>query len=137
VSPSGSPSSRAFKTLLIIFPERVRGNHSVISISSGMAMAPSSSLTCWRILSSRSGVRSASFLRMTNALIQTELSGILGWVEQLAALDVAGVRPLTGAADMALRLRDDAVTDGGIAERILANAPERAGDYFVVPKVVE
>ena len=71
------------------------------------------------------------------ARLQTELSGILGWVEQLAALDVAGVRPLTGAADMALRLRDDAVTDGGIAERILANAPERAGDYFVVPKVVE
>ena len=69
--------------------------------------------------------------------LQGELNGILGWVEQLAALDVEGVQPLTGAARMALRLRDDAVTEGGIPEKILANAPERAGDYFVVPKVVE
>ncbi len=69
--------------------------------------------------------------------LQTELNGILGWVEQLGAVNVEGVKPLTGAADMALRMRDDAVTDGDIAEKILANAPERAGDYFVVPKVVE
>ena len=68
---------------------------------------------------------------------QAELNGILGWVEQLAALAVEDVPPLTGAADMALRLRDDVVTEGGIAERILANAPERAESYFVVPKVVE
>ena len=69
--------------------------------------------------------------------LQGELNGILGWVEQLAALDVEGVPPLTGAARMALRLRDDAVTEGGIPEKILANAPARAGDYFAVPKVVE
>jgi aspartyl-tRNA(Asn)/glutamyl-tRNA(Gln) amidotransferase subunit C len=69
------------------------------------------------------------------------LNHILGWVEQLAALDVADIAPFTGAAHTALvqagRLRADAVTDGGIPEPILANAPERAGDYFVVPKVVE
>jgi aspartyl-tRNA(Asn)/glutamyl-tRNA(Gln) amidotransferase subunit C len=68
---------------------------------------------------------------------QAELNGILGWVEQLAEIDVAGVPPLTGVADMALRMRDDAVTDGGIPEKILANAPARADSYFVVPKVVE
>ena len=69
--------------------------------------------------------------------LQGELNGILGWVEQLAALDVEGVQPLTGAAEMELPMRADEITDGGIPEQILANAPERAGDYFVVPKVVE
>jgi aspartyl-tRNA(Asn)/glutamyl-tRNA(Gln) amidotransferase subunit C len=69
--------------------------------------------------------------------LQGELGAILGWVEQLAEVDVEGVEPLTGAAQMALRLRDDKVTDGGDAERVLGNAPERIGDFYVVPKVVE
>lgn len=69
--------------------------------------------------------------------LQTELNGILGWIEQLNEVDVNGVAPLTGAAQMALKTRDDVVTDGGDAERVLANAPTRSGDYFTVPKVVE
>jgi aspartyl-tRNA(Asn)/glutamyl-tRNA(Gln) amidotransferase subunit C len=71
------------------------------------------------------------------ARLQGELNGILGWIEQLNEIDVDGVEPLTGGAQMALRMREDAVTDGGIAEAVLANAPDRAGDYFAVPKVVE
>ncbi|MBX5473105.1 MAG: aspartyl/glutamyl-tRNA amidotransferase subunit C, partial [Acetobacteraceae bacterium] len=35
------------------------------------------------------------------------------------------------------KMREDLVTDGNIREQILANAPDRAGDYFAVPKVVE
>ncbi len=66
-----------------------------------------------------------------------ELNGILGWIEQLNEVDVAGVAPLTGGAQMALKMRADIVTDGDMHEAVLANAPERAGDYFVVPKVVE
>ena len=66
-----------------------------------------------------------------------ELNGILGWIEQLNEVDVDGIEPLTGAAQMALRLRDDVVTDGGMAEQVLANAPERAGPFYAVPKVVE
>jgi aspartyl-tRNA(Asn)/glutamyl-tRNA(Gln) amidotransferase subunit C len=69
--------------------------------------------------------------------LQGELNGILGWIEQLSEVDVEGVLPLTGGARIALRLRDDAVTDGLIAERILANAPDRVGAFFTVPKVVE
>jgi aspartyl-tRNA(Asn)/glutamyl-tRNA(Gln) amidotransferase subunit C len=69
--------------------------------------------------------------------LQTELNGILGWIEQLNEVNVEGVAPLTGAAQMALKTRDDVVTDGGDAERVLANAPARSGDYFTVPKVVE
>jgi len=69
--------------------------------------------------------------------LQTELNGILGWIEQLSEVNVEGVAPLTGGAQIALRMREDAVTDGGIAEKILANAPDRAGAFFAVPKVVE
>jgi len=69
--------------------------------------------------------------------LQGELNGILGWIEQLNEVNVDGVEPLTGGAQMALRLREDVVTDGGIAEQVLANAPDRAGDFYAVPKVVE
>jgi aspartyl-tRNA(Asn)/glutamyl-tRNA(Gln) amidotransferase subunit C len=69
--------------------------------------------------------------------LQAELNGILGWIEQLNEVDVEGVAPLTGGAQMALKLRDDAVTDGGMVEQVLANAPDRAGDFYAVPKVVE
>ena len=66
-----------------------------------------------------------------------ELNGILGWIEQLNEVDVDGVEPLTGAAVMAMRLRDDVVTEGGMQEAVLSNAPDRAGAFYAVPKVVE
>ena len=71
------------------------------------------------------------------AALQTELNSILGWIEQLNEVDVEGVEPLTGAAQMALKMREDVVTDGGYLEKVLANAPERTGDFYVVPKVLE
>ena len=69
--------------------------------------------------------------------LQGELNSILGWIEQLNAVDVTDIEPLTGAATMAMRMRDDVVTDGGMADVVLANAPDRGGAYFAVPKVVE
>jgi aspartyl-tRNA(Asn)/glutamyl-tRNA(Gln) amidotransferase subunit C len=69
--------------------------------------------------------------------LQNELNSILGWIEQLNEVDVEGVEPLTGAAHMALKMREDVVTDGGYPEKVLANAPDRAGPFFAVPKVVE
>jgi len=69
--------------------------------------------------------------------LQAELNGILGWIEQLNEVNVDGIEPLTGGASMAMKMRDDVVTDGGYPEKILANAPERIGDFFAVPKVVE
>ena len=69
--------------------------------------------------------------------LQAELNGILGWIDLLNEVNVEGIQPLAGGADMALRLREDEVTDGGYAERILANAPDREGEFFAVPKVVE
>ena len=69
--------------------------------------------------------------------VQAQLNGILGWIEQLNEVDITGVQPVTGAANLALRLREDQVADGGIADQVLANAPDRVGAFFGVPKVVE
>jgi aspartyl-tRNA(Asn)/glutamyl-tRNA(Gln) amidotransferase subunit C len=66
-----------------------------------------------------------------------ELSGIMDWIEQLAEVDIEGVEPMSSAVSQPAPLRDDVVTEGGDPERVLANAPRRAGDFFVVPKVVE
>lgn len=66
-----------------------------------------------------------------------ELNGILGWIEQLNEVDVTGVEPMTSAVETALPMRDDVVSDGGDAARVLANAPRSADGFFVVPKVVE
>jgi len=66
-----------------------------------------------------------------------ELNGILDWIEQLNEVNVEGIEPLAGAAQMALKMRADEVTDGGYPDKILSNAPERSGDFYTVPKVVE
>ncbi len=66
-----------------------------------------------------------------------ELSGILGWIEQLAEVDVAGVAPMTAVIPNELRLRDDVVTDGNRRDEILANAPLAEHGFFAVPKVIE
>ncbi len=66
-----------------------------------------------------------------------ELSGILDWIEQLNEVDVGGVEPMTSCVAQALPLREDVVTEGGQPDKILANAPRRIGNFFVVPKVVE
>ena len=66
-----------------------------------------------------------------------ELNGILGWVEQLQSLDVEGVEPMTSVTPMALKRREDEITDGGIRDKVLANAPDAREGFFAVPKVVE
>ena len=71
------------------------------------------------------------------APLAEELSAILGWVEQLGEVDVEGVEPMTSVTGEKLPMRDDVVTDGGIRERVLANAPDAREGFFVVPKVVE
>ncbi|HEX9933439.1 MAG TPA: Asp-tRNA(Asn)/Glu-tRNA(Gln) amidotransferase subunit GatC [Allosphingosinicella sp.] len=66
-----------------------------------------------------------------------ELNNILGWVEQLQEVDVSGIEPMTAVIPNALRLREDEVTDGGIRDEVLANAPAAEHGFFAVPKVIE
>ncbi len=69
--------------------------------------------------------------------LATELSNILRWVDQLNELDTEGVAPMTSVAQMRLKMRKDAVTDGNRRDDVLANAPEAKHGFFVVPRVVD
>lgn len=69
--------------------------------------------------------------------LQGELNAILAFVEQLNEVNVEGVEPMTSVVPMVLKKRTDAVTDGGIPDQIVANAPARENHFFAVPKVVE
>ncbi|HRO14450.1 MAG TPA: Asp-tRNA(Asn)/Glu-tRNA(Gln) amidotransferase subunit GatC [Paracoccus sp. (in: a-proteobacteria)] len=69
--------------------------------------------------------------------LAAELNGILHFMEQLNEVDVEGVEPMTGVERMRLKRRADVVTDGGMADAILKNAPDAREGFFAVPKVVE
>lgn len=72
--------------------------------------------------------------------LQKELSSILDWVQQLQSVNVQDVEALVNPSQLFEKktpMREDQVTDGAIVEDILANAPEKAHNMFVVPKVVE
>ncbi len=71
------------------------------------------------------------------AALVPELNGILDWVEQLGEVDCQGLEPMTAVIPNTLRLRDDVVTDGGVRDQVLANAPNATGGFFTVPKVIE
>ncbi len=70
-----------------------------------------------------------------------ELDKIIVWVEQLNEVDTSNVAPMTSAVEVSLPMREDVVSDGGYAEKILRNAREPVrdgeGGFFTVPKVVE
>jgi aspartyl-tRNA(Asn)/glutamyl-tRNA(Gln) amidotransferase subunit C len=70
-----------------------------------------------------------------------ELQTIMDWVEQLNLVNTDGVAPMCSAVDVTLPMREDVVTDGGYAEKIVANATEPVtageGAFFTVPKVIE
>jgi aspartyl-tRNA(Asn)/glutamyl-tRNA(Gln) amidotransferase subunit C len=66
-----------------------------------------------------------------------EIGRIIDWVEQLDTLDTTAVPPMTSAVRATLPMREDVVTDGGYADKLLANAPAKEAGFFVVPKVVE
>lgn len=69
--------------------------------------------------------------------LRGELNTILGFVEQLNEVDVEGVAPMTAVVHVPLKQREDVVTEGGQADKVLANAPVTEGPFFAVPKVVE
>jgi aspartyl-tRNA(Asn)/glutamyl-tRNA(Gln) amidotransferase subunit C len=69
--------------------------------------------------------------------LKGELNAILAFVEQLAEVEVTGVGPMTAVTPMEMKKRADQVTEGGIPDDILKNAPASQDHYFLVPKVVE
>ena len=69
--------------------------------------------------------------------LRGELNAILAFVEQLSEVDVEGVEAMTSVSPMEMKKRPDEVTDGGIPDDILKNAPAAQDGFFVVPKMVE
>jgi aspartyl-tRNA(Asn)/glutamyl-tRNA(Gln) amidotransferase subunit C len=69
--------------------------------------------------------------------LQGELNAILKFVEELNTVNVDGVEPMTSVTKMAMKKRQDVVSDGGYAAKVVANAPLSEDNYFMVPKVVE
>ena len=69
--------------------------------------------------------------------LRGELNAMLAFVEQLSEVDIAAVEPMTSVMPMAMTMRKDEITDGGIADAVMANAPAREDHFFLVPKVVE
>jgi aspartyl-tRNA(Asn)/glutamyl-tRNA(Gln) amidotransferase subunit C len=69
--------------------------------------------------------------------LRNELNAILAFVEQLSEVNVDGVEPMTSVTPMTMKKRADVVTDGGIPQDLLKNAPMSEDNYFLVPKVVE
>ena len=69
--------------------------------------------------------------------LKGELNAMLAFVEQLNEVNVEGVEPMTSVTPREMKKREDVVTDGGIADDIVKNAPATQDHYFVVPKVVE
>lgn len=70
-----------------------------------------------------------------------ELSGILGWIEQLNEVDIEGVEAMASTVDVTLPMREDVLTNdytgGGRPDDVVANAPKTEDHFFIVPKVVE
>ncbi|HET9244906.1 MAG TPA: Asp-tRNA(Asn)/Glu-tRNA(Gln) amidotransferase subunit GatC [Xanthobacteraceae bacterium] len=69
--------------------------------------------------------------------LRGELNAILAFVDQLSEVDVEGVEPMTSVTPMEMKKRPDEVTDGGIPDDVIKNAPAAQDGFFVVPKVVE
>lgn len=66
-----------------------------------------------------------------------ELGGILKFVEQLGEVDTGDALDVASVVEHTLPMREDKVTDGSYPERVLANAPTKEYDCFVVPKVID
>lgn len=72
-----------------------------------------------------------------NDTLGAELERVVELFDALAQAPVDGLAPLAHPHDAAVTLRADAVTAGDRSDRLLALAPESAGGYFLVPKVIE
>jgi len=71
------------------------------------------------------------------AALQQSLNGILGLIEQMRAVDTAGVEPMAHAVDMTQRLRDDRVTESDQHELFQSSAPQVEDGLYLVPRVIE
>jgi aspartyl-tRNA(Asn)/glutamyl-tRNA(Gln) amidotransferase subunit C len=65
------------------------------------------------------------------------LSRILGYIDKLSALDTAAVEPTAHAVPLVNVMREDEVEPPSPRDEMLANAPDPAGEFFRVPRIIE
>jgi aspartyl-tRNA(Asn)/glutamyl-tRNA(Gln) amidotransferase subunit C len=68
--------------------------------------------------------------------LRADLAALLADLAALRSVDTTGVEPMTHAVPLPCRLRGDEVAESLSVEAALGGAPARAGDLFVVPRVV-
>ena len=67
-----------------------------------------------------------------------DLTNILKWMEELKEVDVSNVKPVTSVTKNELYEREDNAYKNMVEqEKLLLNAPDKVGEYFTVPKVIE
>ncbi len=66
-----------------------------------------------------------------------QMNGIFGLIEQMQAVDTAGVEPMAHARDVAQRLREDRVSESDRHADFQKIAPEVEAGLYLVPKVIE
>jgi len=79
-------------------------------------------------------------LALTDAEIERmreQLNGILAYIEKLNELDTSDVEPTSHAVPLVNVMRDDEAGPCLPREEALANAPDRAGAFFRVPRIIE
>ena len=79
-------------------------------------------------------------LRLSDAekeRMRRELDGILSYIDKLRALDTEGVPPTSHAVPMTNVMREDEPRESLQQDDMLANAPDRSGEFFRVPKIIE
>ena len=79
-------------------------------------------------------------LALTDAEVETmreQLSAILSHIDTLKAVDTAGVEPTSHAVPQFNVMRDDEPRPCFPVDEMLANAPDRMGDFFRVPRIIE
>ena len=69
--------------------------------------------------------------------LSKDLSNIFNFIEKLNKINTDNVKPLTSILDHTLRTREDKISDDGIRDKILKNAPNKNEEFFIVPKVIE
>ena len=80
-----------------------------------------------------------SRIELTDSEVKTfsdQLANILHYVDKLQELDTDGVEPMAHAVEIHNVLADDTPRESLTPDQVLANAPQRDGDYFKVPKVI-
>lgn len=77
-----------------------------------------------------------SFNELEKKEIREDLEKMIGFVDQLNSIEISGTQPLMHMSREVNVLREDVVIGSVTAEEALKNAPDSAGPFFTVPKVI-